>query len=54
MITEDKVIEISYMADEYSKKFTEVRQKYSLEGERDDGRRRRNERYMQDINYRLF
>lgn len=30
------------MADEYSKKFTKVRQKYSLEGERNDGRRRRN------------
>lgn len=42
MISEDKVIEIFYMADEYSKKFTEVRQKYSLEGERNDGRRRRN------------
>ena len=42
MISEDKVIEIFYMADEYSKKFTKVRQKYSLEGERNDGRRRRN------------
>ena len=29
MITEVKVIEIFYMADEYSKEFSKVRQKYS-------------------------
>ena len=42
MITEDKVIEIFYMADEYSKEFSKVRQKYSLEEGRNDGKRRRN------------
>ena len=30
MITEDKVIEIVYMADEYSKEFSKVKHKYSL------------------------
>ncbi len=42
IITEDKVIEIFYMADEYSKEFSKVRQKYSLEEGRNDGKRRRN------------
>ena len=42
MITEDKVIEIFYMADEYSREFSKVRQKYSLDEERNDGKRRRN------------
>ena len=42
MITEDKVIEIFYMADEYSREFSEVRQKYSLDEGRNDGKRRRN------------
>ena len=30
MITEDKVIEIFYMANEYSKEFSKVKHKYSL------------------------
>ena len=42
MITEDKVIEIFYIADEYSKEFSKVRQEYSLEEGRNDGKRRRN------------
>ena len=42
MIMEDKVIEIFYMTDEYSRKFSKVRKKYSLEDERNDGKRRRN------------
>ena len=42
MITEDKVIEIFYMADEYSREFSKVRQKYSLDEGRNDGKRRRN------------
>ena len=42
MITEDKVIEIFYMADEYSREFSKIRQKYSLEDGRNDGKRRRN------------
>ena len=42
MITEDKVTEIFYMADEYSKEFSKVRQKYTLEDGRNDGQRRRN------------
>ena len=42
MITEDKVIEIFYMADEYSKEFSKVRHKYSLGDGRSDGRRHRN------------
>ena len=42
MITEDKVIEIFYMADEYSKEFSKVRQKYSLDEGQNDGKRRRN------------
>ena len=42
MITEDKVIELFYMADEYSREFSKVRQKYSLDEGRNDGKRRRN------------
>ena len=42
MITEDKVTEIFYMADEYSREFSKVRQKYSLDEGRNDGKRRRN------------
>ena len=42
MITEDKVIEIFYMADEYSREFSKVRQKYSLDEGRNEGKRRRN------------
>ena len=42
MITEDKVIEIFYMADEYSREFSKVRQKYSLDEGRNDGKRCRN------------
>ena len=36
MISEDKVIEIFYMADEYSREFSKVRQKYSLDEGRND------------------
>ena len=42
MITEDKVIEIFYMADEYSKEFSKVKHKYSLGEGCSDGRRHRN------------
>ena len=42
MIAEDKVIEILYMADEYNRKFSKIRQKYSLEDGQNDGKRRRN------------
>ena len=42
MITEDKVIEIVYMADEYSKEFSKVKHKYSLGEGCSDGRRHRN------------
>lgn len=42
IITEDKVTEIFYMADEYSRKFSKVRQKYSLEDGQNDSKRRRN------------
>jgi len=43
MITKDKVIEIFNMADECSREFSKVRQKYSLDEGRNDGKRRRNE-----------
>ena len=51
MITEDKVIEIFYMADEYSREFSKVRQKYSLDEGRNDGKRRRNKpsRHMRHL-----
>ena len=42
MITEDKVIEIFYMADEYNWEFSQVRQKFSLDDGRNDGKRCRN------------
>lgn len=42
MITEDKVIEIFYMVDEYSKEFSKVKHKYSLGEGCSDGRRHRN------------
>lgn len=42
MITKDKVIEIFNMADECSREFSKVRQKYSLDEGRNDGKRRRN------------
>ena len=37
-----KVIEFFYMTDEYSREFSKVRQKYSLEDRRNDGKRRGN------------
>ena len=36
IIMENKVIEIFYMADEYSREFSKIRQKYSLEDGRND------------------
>ena len=42
MITEDKVIEIFYMSNEYSKEFSKVKHKYSLGEGCSDGRRHRN------------
>ena len=42
MITEDKVIEIFYMADKYSKECSKIKHKYSLGEGRNDSRRHRN------------